>query len=431
MKYARGNSTLLGLVGCIAIGLTLAGCGGSSGGSSGTARATFVLANDGSATVRDASALSAFTVTRGTTSSVVPDDQIESLTVTVNEIVLQLCGNGDDEEGADELETVLVKDFEFDPMSVTIEKGGTVRWVWTTDTEHTITSGMFGDMDAGSLFDESASEAGTVVELIFADTGTFPYFSNTETDISEGMAGTVNVVDEDDADEGMDDNEGEDAGDGGLVTVFTGSMDVDLKDLTALSEILTTADIPAGKYCKIRVGISNPRLVLTSDPMTELMNVKLTANGRLFIQDRFEVEAGEEVLIVVNFGGLHLVDAGSSGQFVLTPQLRAEVDVTEAEVHFEGVITSKDDGSMILEVETEGSDVFEVLVDMSTSIFTDDDSDDGMARGLPTGDIALTFDDLAVDQHVEVEGTLMVGGQVTADTIEVADDDIDTTMLGM
>lgn len=426
MKYAMRNSTYLAVAACCVLGLLAAGCGSSGGGAAGTASATFVVANDSTSTTRDA--VEAFTVTKGTTSSPVPIDQIESLTVTVTEIVLQRCGPGDTEEGADELETVLVEDFEFDPTSVTIEQGGTVRWVWTTDTLHTITSGLPGEMDAGSLFDESAMDAGTVIELIFADTGSYPYFSDTPTDISEGMVGTVHVVPEDDENGDDDGDDNGDNGNGGLVTVFTGSFDVELKDLSMLGQVLNELDIPAARYCKIRIRIENPRLVLASDPTTELNNVHLTANGRLFIQDRFELEPGEEVLIVINFGGLHLLDAGTSGMYVLTPQLRADIEATEAEVEIEGVIISKDDMAEIIEVRTPSDDVFEVIVTGMTNIFTDDDSDDG-ARGVVT-DFPLTFADLAVDQNVEVEGTLMVGDQITADSIEVADEDIDTTALG-
>ncbi len=427
MKYPIRHSIFMTVAACCALGLAVAGCGSSGGGTAGTASATFVLTNDSLTTTRDATEV--FTVTRGTTSAPVPVDQIESLTVTVTEIVLQRCGPGDDEEGADELETVLVEDFEFDPMSVTIEQGGTVRWVWTTDTFHTITSGMPGDMDAGSLFDESAMDAGTVIELIFADTGIFPYFSDTETDIAEGMVGNVNVVPEDDTNGDDDGDDNGDNGEGGLVTIFTGSFDVELKDLSMLAQVLNEEEFPAGRYCKIRIRIENPRLVLASDPTTELTNVKLTANGRLFIQDPFDVEPGEELLILINFGGLHLIDAGASGMFVLTPQVRADVDVAEAEVEVEGVIISKDDEADIIEIRTPSDDVFEVFVTGMTTILTDDDSDDAAeTRGIVT-DVMLTFDDLAVDQNVDVEGTLMVGNQITADVIEVADEDIDTTML--
>ncbi len=412
--------------------LALAGCGGGGGSTGGTASATFVLTADTSG-ARDAGLVSV----RGVDGPV-PVEDIESLVVTVTEITLQRCCDDeqDDEEtegegegvsgrGIDDVETVLVEDFAFDPTTVEVDAGGTVRWVWTTNTLHTITSGLIGDLDAGSEFDESADVAGTVIELVFESPGEYPYFSNTDTDISEAMTGVVRVEEED------GDDDGDDCGDdqnGGHVTVYEGSFDVDILDLTELSEVLTMVEIPAGEYCRIIINIENARLVLAADPGTEITDVHLTANGRLFIKDHFELEDGEQVLIVLNFGSIHLVDAGSSGQYVLTPQLRADVEVEEAETSLEGEIVSKNEETMIIEVDTEGdAPPVEVLVDLETVIKTDDDSDDE-ARGEEGEDptVLLTFADLAVGQEVEVEGLLTVGGQLLADEIEVEDDDFDT-----
>lgn len=420
---------------CCLVAGAITGCGGSGGGGSATGTTTLVLANStGSAR----SAANLLSVRGGSGGGPVDISEIESLTVTVTEIVLQRCGSGEDdsEEGADETETVLVEDFSFDPTAVTIEEGGTVRWVWTTDTPHTVTSGQAGDLDAGSLFDEDASTAGTVVELVFADVGAFPYFSNTEDDIAEGMAGTVNVVAEDDEggdDEGDDegeDDEGEDSEEetGGHVTVYEGAFDVNLLDLAQLSEVLTSAEVPAGDYCKIRIRIENPRLVLVSDPLTVITDVHLTANGRLFIKDHFEVEADEEIVIVIDFGGIHLVLAGGSGKYVLTPQLSAEIDVTEVEeTEIEGEIISIDSETRILDIQTEGGAVFEVVVNDDTEIETDDDSDDvSEIRGEDEAQVALAFEDLAVGQNVEVEGTLVEGSQILAREVEIADEDFET-----
>jgi hypothetical protein len=200
-------------------------------------------------------------------------------------------------------------------------------------------------------------------------------------------------------------------------------------DLTELPEVLSMVEIPAGDYCRIIIRIENPRLVLVSDPNTELTNVHLTANGRLFIKDDFTLEDGDEVLIIVNFGSIHLIDAGSSGHFVLTPQLRAEVELADETASLSGVIVSKNEDTMIIEVDTEGdAPPAEVLVDSETVIETDDDSN-GVEPG--TADpadprVALEFADLAVDQTVEVVGLFTVSGQVMADLIVVADESFDT-----
>lgn len=401
--------------------LTLTGCGGGGSGSgggssSGTASATILLSAQGSTTRSVVSSS-----LRGAGGGPVAIEDIESLFVTVTEVTLQRCGGDDDDDDDDgsNLETVLVEDFEFDPTSVTIEEGGTVRWVWTTNTLHTITSGLIGDMDAGSEFDESADDAGAVVEIIFEDAGEYPYFSETETDISEAMTGIVNVVDDDGEDDGD--------GDGGHETVFEGAVDVNILDLTQLSEVLSTVEIPAGDYCRIIIRITNPRLVLAADSGTVITNVHLTANGRLFIKDHFELEDGDEVLIIVNFGSIHLVEAGASGKYVLTPQLRADVDVQEAAVEIEGTIESIQEEGSIVTVRTEGDELYEVFADSETVIHTDDDSDDlSGLRGEDSSDVLLAFADLEVGQVVEVEGLLTVGGQIVADDIDVDDNSIDT-----
>lgn len=423
----KSRINYMGMVAAVLSVIGLAGCGGGGGGSDSTAaRATIVLAND--------SALSDAPVARGGSGGgPVPVEDILSLTVSITEISLQTCGSTDTEHGAGEQEDVHVSDFAFDPSCVTIEEGGTVRWEWDTDTAHTITSGSPGDLDAGVLFDEVREGTDSVVELVFEEAGIYPYFSDTETDVEEGMAGIVKVVEDDDGDDedrSGDDNEGEGEGEGEeeegeTVVVYEGAFDVNLLDLTTLSEVLTTADIPAGKYCRIVLQIENPRLVLVADPETVITDIHLTANGRLFIKDRFEVGEQEDIIIVLNFGGIHLVQKGNGG-YVLTPKVRAEVNVDEQETAVEGEITSIDAEAQIIEIESEDGSTYEVLVTDDTVIKTDNDADDEESEESRHEDddayIHLKFEDLQVGQRVEVEGTLTEGGQVLADLIVVGDE---------
>ncbi len=419
--------------------LGLAGCGGGGGSAGASARATIVLAND--------SVGAGLSALRGISNSgSVPLADIQSLMVTITAVTLQQCGESDDEHGADEQEDVQMSDFAFDPTCLTIEQGGTVRWEWDTETAHTITSGLPGDVDAGALFNESGAGIDHVVELVFADLGVYPYFSNPDQDVEAGMAGTVKVVADDDEDEpGDDDHTGGDDGsdgdggdgevrngdgegeeDGALVTVYEDAFDVDLLDLTSLSQVLTSAGIPAGRYCRIILEIEDPRLVLVADPATVITDIHLTANGRLFIKDRFEVEAGDEVIIVINFGGIHLVPRGNGG-YVLTPKVHAEVNAGELEIELEGEITSINLDTQIIEVVGGEGGVFEVVLSGETIIKTDDDSDDEFdVRTEDGGDMLLTSADLQVGQHVEVEGTLSEGGQVLAHEIEIEDEDFVT-----
>lgn len=161
---------------------------------------------------------------------------------------------------------------------------------------------------------------------------------------------------EDDADKG--------GGHGGPgrngIVIFEGAQDVDLISLTELSELFTSADIPAGKYKGICLKIESPRLRLKSDPNTEITNVKTTANGRLFARASFEILANQDNVVELTLTGLHLVKTwgkkhgqnksgftdfpraepprGNPGHggprsvwYVLTPQLDVDVTVTPAE----------------------------------------------------------------------------------------------------
>ena len=190
------------------------------------------------------------------------------------------------------------------------------------------------------------------------------------------------------------------------VVVFDGSLDVNLVDLTGLSEVLSSAEVPAGTYTKIRLEIENPRLVLNEDTSTEITDVKLTANGHLFIGKTFTLEDGEESLLLLDFGGIHLVRNGQ-GRYVLTPQLQADLSITSAEAVASGEISELDlDADTFTLLLTSGS----LAVDYSTAvIFLETDTD------TPTGTEANLADGLIV----EVLGTLQVDGGVVADSVRI------------
>ncbi|RPJ42813.1 MAG: hypothetical protein EHM19_09850 [Candidatus Latescibacterota bacterium] len=80
----------------------------------------------------------------------------------------------------------------FDPVSVTIQVGDTVKWV-RTSLSHTVTSG-FGtaDPNVGALFDAPLNLSDPEFTYTFSDTvGTYPYFCRPHELM--GMAGTVVV----------------------------------------------------------------------------------------------------------------------------------------------------------------------------------------------------------------------------------------------
>lgn len=430
-SHVRYLAGVLVALGCAAL---VAGCGGSGGGgdssSSRGTTATVTLANnvgeeesgsDASITAADAGFFFGWRQVRSR--------DILSLTVAITEIYFQYC-EGDGTGGLPEV--VLVSDSEFDPPFVTVKEGDTVQWQWTTDTEHTVTSGDPGDADAGSLFDESRSGTGSTVEVTFEDKGLYPYFSSTEADIDAGMSGIVRVKDDDHGHHeelqaaASQSRHGGGGGGGPLgerVQIFSGEFDVDLLSLTDLSQILTTTDIPQAEYCRIFIRIENPRLVLKADPDTVITNVHLTSFGRIVLREHFEIEEDEEILVLLDFGGIHLFRFGD--RYVLFPRLKADVRVIGADMEIIGSITSVDTALQSVEVETEGGDIFDVFVDRKTAIITDDDADDAT----PTGAVArLRFGDLAVGQPVRVLGSTDASAVIDADSIEVDDDSIDTTL---
>ena len=103
--------------------------------------------------------------------------------------------------------------------------------------------------------------------------------------------------------------------------------EIDLKDLSELSEIVSGADVPAGDYKQVRMEISDPRLRLVGDPAEQYRtNIKRTANGRLFAGVDLTILPDEVLELELILNSLHLVEQGN-GDFVLTPQLRVEVVV--------------------------------------------------------------------------------------------------------
>ena len=208
-----------------------------------------------------------------------------------------------------------------------------------------------------------------------------------------------------------DDDDGDDEGDDdkshhGGVVVFEGSQDLELISLEGLSEVFSTADIPAGTYAKVRLSIEDPRLRLNDDPETEITNIKLTANGQLFVSETFEVPEDGNSLIELTFEDLHLVRNGN-GRYVLTPQLRADIAVSSADVAATGTVASVDADNDSMVVTLAEGDV--TVLYAGASIFLPADTD------TPTG----TEADLVVGASVDIAGTIDLDGVITATEIRL------------
>jgi len=355
---------------------------------------------------------------------------VESLTLTITEIELDYIGDAAFNTG--EL-TVEVAAAEFVPTSLNVEAGDTVRWVWSVDVFHTITSGTAEDEEAGLEFDGSRQTVGDIFEVSFNTAGLFPYFSNTSEDIEAGMAGAIVVAaleeEEEDSDdkgaeptsegEGEVDGDGEGEPEGGVspgadepsrVVVFAGSLDVNIVELTELSEVLSSIGVPPGNYTKVRLSVSNPRLVLKAAPEMEIVDVQITANGTLFISKNFTIAEGGSGILLIDFGGVHLVERGNSGSYVLTPQLRAEIDVVSAAVTLTGTVTSLDlDNATMSVILLDSVDDFEIAVDIRNAVVLDSEGNEVSAELLQGGGA------------VTITGTMEADGSIVASEVVILD----------
>jgi hypothetical protein len=106
--------------------------------------------------------------------------------------------------------------------------------------------------------------------------------------------------------------------------------EIDLVDLSNLSDIISSAVVPPGEYVKVALEISNPRLMLVGDAAESMIDleyitdVQLTANGRLFSSMDLLLVGGDTANLELILHEIHLVEKGGGG-FVLTPQLRVEI----------------------------------------------------------------------------------------------------------
>ncbi len=190
---------------------------------------------------------------------------------------------------------------------------------------------------------------------------------------------------------------------------------VNLLDLQEVSRLLSTAEIPADTYTKIRLEISDPHLFLKADdPPVDIDNVKLTAHGHLFIGETFTLEDGDNVLLLLDFGGIHLALNGN-GRYVLTPQLHADLTLMDANITATGTIAvdslDRDNNVFTLILPGDSGEYTVNYVDGVTDIYLYGEPD-----GSPTGD------DTALEEGLEVEvvGLFQVDlSTIDADSIRI------------
>ena len=192
------------------------------------------------------------------------------------------------------------------------------------------------------------------------------------------------------------------------VVVFTGAVDIELRDLVGLAELISTTEVPVGRYTKIRLNIEDPRMILTTAPDVVLTNIQTTGNGRLFVTARFEIPEDQDSLIILDLQGLHLVETGNNN-YVWTPQLRADITVTPVAVMVQGQIDSIDAEAKVLYLLSDSDGAIIPVGFADAAIYLPEDAD------APFG----TDSDLVENLPIVVEGRMAVTGEVTADIIWV------------
>jgi hypothetical protein len=228
-------------------------------------------------------------------------------------------------------------------------------------------------------------------------------------DVEDGNNGDVD--DDKHSDDGnVSDDNGDDDGDNeendDSVIIFQGAQDIDLVSLDNLSQVFSATDIPAGVYHRITIKFENPRLRLMSDPATEITDIHLTCNDRLFVDATFEIPESGNSLITLMFNGVHLIREGN-GTYVLTPQLDASVTVSSADVMASGTIASADTGNDSLVVTLAEGDVTVLYAGAAIFLPTDTDTATG------------TEADLVAGASVEIVGTIDPDGVITASEIHL------------
>lgn len=123
-------------------------------------------------------------------------------------------------------------------------------------------------------------------------------------------------------------------GDDGQVSITDGPIgEIDLLTLQNITELVASAEVPAGSYSKIRLRITS--LTVIEETTLAREDVQLPANGRIDLnpQGPFEISAGEDLVIQIDFDlarSIKLTTTGS-GRYRFRPVVFIDVlDQTES-----------------------------------------------------------------------------------------------------
>lgn len=190
---------------------------------------------------------------------------------------------------------------------------------------------------------------------------------------------------------------------------------LNLLDLDGINQILAAASVPAGRYSKLRLQISNAT-VTWPDETTEPVTIVANGKADLNFQGTIEIADGGATTIQLDFSAedsLKLTETGN-GKLILRPQifvttgLAADHPDNPPIDDVAGVIASIDADAHTFELRTFAGTHVTVVVTETTRIV----SHDGEA----------SFEDLRADLRVHVEGALDAEGRLIATAVHIAPD---------
>ena len=191
-----------------------------------------------------------------------------------------------------ETKTVSMKDFKFDPKTITVNVGDTITWTNNDTAEHT------AQADDGS-FDSKDVGAGKSSSITFAKAGTFAYYCKYHGGPNgAGMSGTVVV---------QDATQPAPAAPAPAAAAPTGSIDVANQAVANGAITVASATISQDGWIAVHKAGPDGKLLLT--PLVGMVQIKAGDNKNVVIKLTEPVAAGAPLWPMLH------IDAGTIGTY--------------------------------------------------------------------------------------------------------------------
>lgn len=206
------------------------------------------------------------------------------------------------------------------------------------------------------------------------------------------------------------------------VTVFSGIQTLNLLDLkNEIALVALASDVPAGKYRKIRLRVTDVQLFdLDGMPVTE-PRVKIAGNGKLDLKPRrpFAVQPGETITVKLDFDARKCLKMNRTrNMYIFRPVIFTEVSTTVAAqeefVRVTGTALNIDGGNGTFELRMDEG----LTASSSTPVLVDASGDPSFFAESFYGSPAA-FGDLQEGSAVTVIGTMTADSQARLDAAVV------------